>query len=202
MAVTARHFESMAGHMLVDEEVSQAEFARRVDCSRQNIGKLVKAGKIHKNENKKLNFYEALRAYEENTDPSHHERLSKLGEKSESSAAESSPGNYHQHSLKLVNDGDRFKKARAKREENTADLAELKLAKEAGELIDAKKVQQDAFNLARGLRDALFNIPDRLAPILAAEQDDRKVSSILEEEIAKALNGLAAAGEKLKADVS
>ena len=205
MAVSAQNFESMAGPMLHDESISQAEFARRVGCSRQNISKLVLAGKIPKNEKGKLNFYAALRAYEENTDPGHHERLSKNSMATEAPAAapvEDSPGEEKQLSLVAVNTGDKFKNARAKREEHSADLAGLKLAKEAGELVSAAKVQQDAFNLARGLRDALSSLPERLAPILAAEQDDRKVASTLEEEINKALNGFIAAGEKLKTDVS
>lgn len=46
------------------EEVTQAEFARCMDCHRDTISKLCKAGKLPKLENGKLNFQECKKLYQ------------------------------------------------------------------------------------------------------------------------------------------
>lgn len=189
MVATASQMEAMAGPILVDESITQAEFARRVGCTRANINKLVKTGKLTLNAEKKLDYYQALADYENNTDPSHHERIGKtirMDLQPAGDGHESAPGVSLETST-----SNKLKEARAKREGHQADLAEIKLAKEAGQLIDAAKVEKDAFNLARRLRDAILTVPKRVAPILAAEQNDGRVEQILNEELLKALNGLA-----------
>lgn len=60
-----------------------------------------------------------------------------------------------------------------------------------GELLDAGKVQQELFEFSRTVRDRLRNIPDRIAPDLAAETDPRRVTDILLAEIDQALVSLA-----------
>ena len=56
----------------------------------------------------------------------------------------------------------------------------------------AKSVSRDevtvaAFTRARTVRDSLLNIPDRVASMLAAENDPARVHQILADEIRKAL---------------
>jgi hypothetical protein len=80
--------------------------------------------------------------------------------------------------------------SRAKREFADAQLAELKLEKEKGKLIDADSVRREAFKVARFVRDALLNIPDRVAPELAGESNVFKVHARLTEEIRKTLESL------------
>lgn len=60
-----------------------------------------------------------------------------------------------------------------------------------GELLDAGKVQQELFEFSRTVRDRLRNIPDRVAPDLAAETDPRRVADLLLAEIDQALVSLA-----------
>ena len=192
MAVVAKHFESMSH----DEEVSQSEFARRVGCTKQNISKLVVAGKIKKNANGKLDYHAALKDYEDNTDATHHERLSRSGNTVEAKADTATPP----VTTKIDKPGDpdlpdsisvaSYKKHRSSREAANAKLANLKADQLAGELIPALKVEKDAFNMARGLRDAILAVPERVAAIIAAQSDDREVAKILHEELEKALNGL------------
>ena len=52
-------------------------------------------------------------------------------------------------------------------------------------------MQVAAFNKFRQFRDAMLNIPDRVAAMLAAETDAAKCYEILATEIRKALNEFA-----------
>jgi hypothetical protein len=67
--------------------------------------------------------------------------------------------------------------------------ASLRIANEqrAGRLIDAERARRDAFACARAVRDAVLNVPDRLAAELAAESDAARVHERLDLELRKAL---------------
>ena len=163
-------------NLLPVEWVSQAEFARRVGCTRQNIYKHVVKGTLVL-VNKKLDYQASLLALDAETDEGHHERLGKDTPASESEeSVESESVNY--------------KESRAKREHHNEQMAKINLLERSGKLIDAEKVKKDSFLSARILRDSLLSISDRLAPVLAAEQDERSVAQILDEEITKALNSV------------
>ena len=56
-----------------------------------------------------------------------------------------------------------------------------------GQLIDAAEARREAYRCARSVRDALLNIPDRLAAELAAESDVTRVHIRLDGEIRQAL---------------
>ena len=47
-----------------------------------------------------------------------------------------------------------------------------------------------AFSKARIARDSLLNIPDRIAAVLAAEDDQEKIHALLSSEIRQALGDL------------
>ena len=81
--------------------------------------------------------------------------------------------------------------SRARREHYQAEKAKLEALQGRGELVPAGEVKREAFALARGVRDALLGIADRLAPQLAATQDARVCHHLLSEEIRVALRGLA-----------
>ena len=71
-----------------------------------------------------------------------------------------------------------------------AKMAQLQYQKEAEELVPARHVRDEAFALARALRDGLMRVADRLAPTLAATADARQVHHLLTEEIRVALRSL------------
>lgn len=77
--------------------------------------------------------------------------------------------------------------SRARKEAADAELAELKLEREKGRLVDAEEVKKTAFKVARAVRDQMLNIPDRVAAELAAETDVFKINKRLTDEIRKAL---------------
>jgi hypothetical protein len=93
-------------------------------------------------------------------------------------------------------DGDAFgaaqyTKARAVREHYQARLAKIEYEERVGSLVQKDEVQIAAFNKFRQFRDAMLNIPDRVAAMLAAETVEAKCYEILATEIRKALNEFA-----------
>jgi len=72
-----------------------------------------------------------------------------------------------------------------------AGLKKLDLEERQGKLLKREDVENDAFNRGRAVRDALLNIPDRIAAMLAAESDPVKITKMLDDEIRQALEELA-----------
>ena len=90
-----------------------------------------------------------------------------------------------------------FARARAKKEKFKAELERLNYLKRAGELVEVEKVKSETFNLTRKTRDALLNVPSRIASELAAESDPVQIHNILTEAIVRALEELVnASGSK------
>ena len=83
-----------------------------------------------------------------------------------------------------------YAEARAQHERFKARLAELELETRESKLVNADEVKQAAFKTARQVRDALLNLPDRVAGELAAETNAFKVHQRLTKEIRRALEEL------------
>lgn len=83
-----------------------------------------------------------------------------------------------------------YAQSRAAREAYAARLAKLDFEQKSGKLVDAEAVRNEAFKSARIVRDALMNIPDRIAAELAAETNIFKIHSRLTEELRKSLESL------------
>lgn len=84
--------------------------------------------------------------------------------------------------------------SRAIREAYQARMAKLEYEEMTGKLVEAEKVKIKAFECARRVRDALLNIPDRVAAELANETSEHKIHGILTRELVQALEELANAG--------
>jgi len=65
-----------------------------------------------------------------------------------------------------------------------------------GLVVSAREVELESFRLARQLRDAILAVPDRVAPILAAETEDHAVRQILDKELRSVLMALATGDPK------
>jgi hypothetical protein len=72
-----------------------------------------------------------------------------------------------------------YNRARAAKEIYEARLKQLEYEERRGSLISRKEVEMRAYNRARVLRDALANVPVRLAAQLAAESDPHVVHDLL-----------------------
>ena len=85
-----------------------------------------------------------------------------------------------------------YEEARRRRETAEANLAEMKQAEMQGTLIRADAVRAAWAAKITSARDALLQIPSRVAPVLAACTDLVEVTALLEAELRQALADLSA----------
>lgn len=83
-----------------------------------------------------------------------------------------------------------FARSRAIREAFAAKLSELEFKQRSEKLVDKAELKLKLAKLHMAVRDALRTIPDRVAPIVAAEQDQAKIHALILKEIGQALEGL------------
>ena len=72
-----------------------------------------------------------------------------------------------------------------------ARLRKLEFEARERRLIDAEEVRKAIAGAGRGVRDGLLGLPDRVAAILAAESDAKKVHATLKTELVRELEALA-----------
>lgn len=87
--------------------------------------------------------------------------------------------------------GPDFNKARAAKEIYEARIKKLDYEERLGNLVSRKSVEVEAFTAFRILRDACFNIPDRVSAQIAAETDGTVVYEILMVELRRAFEEFA-----------
>jgi phage terminase Nu1 subunit (DNA packaging protein) len=83
-----------------------------------------------------------------------------------------------------------YQKARARREEANANIAEIELAERAGHLMETAAVVAVLADAGATCRSMLETLPAILAPQLATLSDDHACRQLLEEHIGSALNEL------------
>jgi phage terminase Nu1 subunit (DNA packaging protein) len=155
--------------------VNSAEFAESQGFSRPYVTKLVQQGVIVRDAKGQINEDAALAALQARREPVKGLRrrgTSKNGEVSALGAA----GSPEPLSTMLL-------KSRIKTEVERGKLAELDRKQREGELVERSEVEEAAFCNARRVRDALMNIPARVASLYAAETDPQKIHQNLEDEI-------------------
>ena len=87
--------------------------------------------------------------------------------------------------------GPSYAQSRAIREAYAARLAKLDYEERSGAVVRTDKVKVGWFNALRVVRDRILNLPDRLAPLLAAESDERRVREMLVVELRTVLADVA-----------
>jgi len=83
-----------------------------------------------------------------------------------------------------------FAVSRAAREAFSAKLTELEFRQRSGLVVNKAELKMKLAKLHMAVRDSLRTIPDRVAPIVAAETDQAKIHAMLLKEIGQALEGL------------
>lgn len=83
-----------------------------------------------------------------------------------------------------------YAKARAAKEAYAARIAQLNYEQKSGKLCRVDDIKRAASETARVTRDSLLSLPDRLAPLLAAETDLNDIKDLLIEEISKSLQNI------------
>jgi hypothetical protein len=72
-----------------------------------------------------------------------------------------------------------------------AKLRRLEFETRQGKLIEAEAVRKTIADAVRSLRDGILGLPDRMATVLAAESDSKKVHVMLKTELTRELENLA-----------
>jgi hypothetical protein len=75
--------------------------------------------------------------------------------------------------------------------EHKSRLDAIKVEEAEGELLRADSVDKHIFEAVRIARNALLNIPSRVAILLASETNEKKIEALLDKEMRNALDGLA-----------
>ena len=83
-----------------------------------------------------------------------------------------------------------FQAARTRREIAEANLAEMREAELEGKLIRVDAIRAAWAKRIASTRDALMQLPHRLAPVLAVESDMERVGNVLDEALRQALTEL------------
>lgn len=160
--------------------LSKSEYAKAKGWHHSYITKLSKKGMLVEVDGK-IDVLATDKRLREAQDPARdHVRKQikgngKVKAKRKNKRQDQSPGELSYHQARTERE-----RIKAKREQAEYDLF-------IGKLVDSEEVRISAFNRGRILRDNILNVPERIAPILAAETDPRKVHQILFKELRSAL---------------
>ena len=70
-------------------------------------------------------------------------------------------------------------------------MAELEYRKKAGDVIEFQVAAQCMYDLAVAVRDKFLSMPDRLSAIFSGETDEKKIHTIMSDEIKAILRNMA-----------
>lgn len=158
--------------------VSVAVYAKRRGVSPKAIHKLIERGIIKKLK-MKIEIGQADAAIKNNTDPLKAKKiLSQITGDEEVEAGEEVEGDLT------------YIQARTELAREKAIMAKLERLELEGELVRVSAVERDAHALGITLKNAFLDLPDRIASVLAAESDEKKIYKILDTEIRGVLERL------------
>jgi phage terminase Nu1 subunit (DNA packaging protein) len=157
--------------------VNSAEFAESQGFSRPYVTKLVQQGVIVRDANGEIDKDAAVAALAARREPAKALRRGRAPKNGDISGL-STIGPQGCEALSTL-----MLKSRIRTEVERGKLAELDRKQREGELVERSDVEEAAFSNARRVRDALMNIPARVASLYAAETDPQKIHQNLEDEI-------------------
>ena len=160
--------------------MTQAEYARHRRKSRQYISQLAKAGVLVMRAGK-IDVRATDTVLDDKPVDEMHEPPA---------AATASPARVGGDSLPQAG-GASFGQARTIEMVFRAKLRRLEFETKQARLIEAEAVRKTVAEAVRTIRDGILGLPDRLATVLAAESDPKKVHVILKTELTRELEGLA-----------
>lgn len=183
-------------------QLTQAQLARAVGVTRQQIHKLCVRGILKLDADGKIDEDAAKAAILEHHNPAHATTRSTAAARLQAEvvdqvdppapaqppiqpAAPSQPAGVEMN----------FQLARTLREKYAALAAKVEYEEAIGLLVPKKDVDRQAFELARQAQQSLLAIPDRMAPVLAAESDQHQVHTLLTNEIHRAMAEVIKAAE-------
>lgn len=153
-----------------------SEYAKHRGVSKVQVGKYIREGKI--------TARKVGRSYEIDPDVADRElEASQAPDRGGRGGGPQESGNIGGSALS-------FAHARAVRETYAAKILRLEFEQKSGRLVDKNELKLKLTKLHMAVRDSLRTIPDRVAPVLAAETDQAKIHALLLKEIGQALEGL------------
>ena len=146
------------------ELITKSEFARRMNITPGRVNALLKKGIIAQNKNGRLDYKKCKEILESNR------QVYAPGKSADPSA---------------------YIKAKTKREESLAKIADLEFKKKSKQLIEvneAQRVYSEALSL---IKRRFLDLPIKIAPRLAGHRSPNKIKALLEKEIKRLLKELA-----------
>jgi hypothetical protein len=169
--------------------VGEVELAKALNRTRMAIRVAVKTGRLTQAADKTFDLDEAIAEFNANTQHAkgHNNRSGKAQPAQFSGALPALPA----PDLPLPGGKTTYTEARAGTQIYQGLLMKLNYERKAGALTPTADVEQARFSEFRTLREACFNIPSRIAALLATETDVAKCQAILEDELVKVFTAFA-----------
>ena len=166
------------------ELISQSEYARRKDVSRQYINRLVQQGKIPTDESKRIDPDIADTVLAQLADPAR-----RLNGNADDENEPVPVDDYDEENAgsPSVNGHTSFAKFRSAREAYQAKLAQLDYKEREGKLVKKDEVEREAFDISRQLRDRFLSIPQEVAGTLVGMTDEKEIAKFVRSKIRDAL---------------
>ena len=162
-------------------KLSISAYARHRGVSHVAVHKAIKTGRIEREPDGTIDVAKADDAWQKNTNPAQKRKTEK----------DVSPAPERPVDPPIVNSGPSFAQSRAIREAYNARLAKLSYEEKSGNLVKTDMVKVAWFNTLRVLRDRVLNMPDRMAPLLSAESDQKAIRDLLDKELRQILSDAA-----------
>ena len=170
----------MASNPLTNiQRLTESGLARQLGVSRQAVHELVKRGVLSKDKDGLIDFELAKHALMNRVRPS--------GKTAASLQEPATPPTIQTPETSTEPEITSYHVAKTLREAAEAQIARLKLAEMQSDVIQVSAVRATWATRIASARDALLQIPARIAPVLAAETNLAAVTLLLESELRQAL---------------
>ena len=174
----------MASNPLTNiQRLTESGLARELGVSRQAVHELVKRGILSKDANGLIDVEMAKVALLNRVHPSSKTAAALAQQPAPPAEATAKPDEPEAANTEITS----YHVAKTLREAAEAQIARIKLAEMQGEVIQTSAVRATWAARIASTRDALLQIPSRLAPVLAAETNLAAVTQLLEDELRQAL---------------
>ena len=161
--------------------ISQAEFARRVGTSRQYINRLVREGKLTREDDGSLDEDKVTAEFQSLSD------VGRDGTREWAERQRNGESSSQGRSLSMEEDGENvraqrlFNSAKAREKSYVSLMKELEYKAALGEYVKVSDVEIEADRVFSELNSILNSLPSRLAPKLMQRESLAEIQQILEE---------------------
>ena len=170
---------------------TRAEFARRCGVTKEAIYRAIqeKRIRVHKHNNSiMIDWNEEGAKYIASCQKPLRDLGAAVAKRIQGSSSDKREG---ENVSEYIRNANSITKSKERNEFFKAKKAELDFKERSGELVDTKKVNTAWITIGTMIKKGVSSIPDRVAPLVAAETDEHAVYQILENECLTILEDLA-----------